>query len=216
VFTLSAAHGRLRRRPLRRGPRGRRARRTSPSCRACRCCCSAVVGGIGTRGGRPGGRRADRRPAAAGRGRPLVRERQPGAAGHDGHRARPQPQRHRLRRARGPRRRCAAAGAVAGTLVGRGRGRGAAAGRTCSTGAPFAPRAGGRAGGRRAGRPGPGGPPRRRRPPPREARAGDAVPLEWAGIVRPFTPRRVAALDREPGPRARAGARDGPALEVAA
>ena len=32
-----------------------------------------------------------------------------------------------------------------------------------------------------------------------DGQAGGDVPLEWAGIVRPFTPEEIAALDRELG-----------------
>jgi hypothetical protein len=34
---------------------------------------------------------------------------------------------------------------------------------------------------------------------PPDEEAGDDVPLEWAGIVRPFPPEEIAALDRELG-----------------
>jgi hypothetical protein len=51
---------------------------------------------------------------------------------------------------------------------------------------------------------------RRRPPAPAEAEAGpgaapDAMPLEWAGIVRPFTEDEVASLDRVLGLEAPAG-----------
>src|SRR5690606_9960686 len=87
-------HGRLRRRPLRRhaggGQRAELRLRAEPAAAAPR-------RGRRHRHGRrrAGGRRAGRRPAAARRRGALVRERQPGAAGDDGHRPRPEPQRHR-------------------------------------------------------------------------------------------------------------------------